>query len=365
MRLAWLLQLFLFTFAVDAFATPTADQRDIPPELERSIEARIAAGHVPGMIIGIVDAAGKRYYSFGRVSLEDDESPAKDTIYEIGSVGKTFTATLLADMVLADEVGMADPVEQYLPDNVSMPRFEGDSITLEDLATHRSSLPRMPSNFDPDDPLNPFADYSVAELYDFLNNHQLKSRPGTERLYSNVGFGLLGHVLAMEAGQSYGDLIATRITEPLGMSDTAIALSDQQRQRFAPPYALKNGELIPVKNWDVPTLAGAGALRSSAADMLRYLAAELGLLSNHPLKQVMALTQSGDPSSDSASALGWSVSGSDQRRIYAHNGGTGGYRTFAAFVPSENRGLVVLSNSSVSVDDVGIRLLVESFPLSY
>lgn len=164
-------------------------------ELQTSIERRIAAGIHPGIIIGIVDEAGYHYYSFGQVEMGSDPKPDQDTIYEIGSIGKTFTGTLLADMVVSGQVNLDDPAQTLLPEKVTMPDYKGQPITLEHLATHRSSLPRMPSNFKPDNPLNPFADYELADLYSFLNSYQLDHPPGTQRLYSNVGFGLLGHLL--------------------------------------------------------------------------------------------------------------------------------------------------------------------------
>lgn len=353
----------LILLAFSSAGWPDADISDV---LRASIEKRISVGHYPGIVIGIVDEAGPRYYGFGRVEPGGTAVPDKDTIYEIGSIGKTFAATVLADMVVKGEVSLNDPVQAYLPEPVSMPRFEDRPITLEHLTTHGSGLPRMPSNFAPADPLNPFADYGVQDLYDYLNAEELTVAPGSRRLYSNVGFGLLGHVLSLSAGRSYEELIRERITQPLAMASTEMRLGRALEKRLAPPYALEEGELVGSKNWDVPVLAGAGGQRSSTADMLRYLAAQLGLIDENPLGKAMGLSQ--EPRGKFTGAgigLAWSIGGSEERPIYAHNGGTGGYRTFAGFVPSEKFGVIVMTNSTASVDDIGVHLLVDSFPLEY
>lgn len=354
----------LILFTAQASVIEAAEQ-NLPRELQASIERRIDAGKHPGIIIGIVDEAGFRYYGFGQVAPGSGISPDQDTIYEIGSIGKTFTGTLLADMVVSGDLKLDDPAQTLLPDGVTMPDFNGQPITLEHLATHRSSLPRMPTNFRPANPLNPFADYQLSDLYSFLASYQLEHAPGSERLYSNVGFGLLGHLLSLKSGSSYEELVQSRITAPLGMDSTAITLNATQQQRFAPPYAYHEGSLVAVEHWDVPTLAGAGALRSSAEDMLKYLAANLGLLKENPLADVMTIAQTPRDAAGALMGLGWSISGSEEHLIYAHNGGTGGFRSFAGFIPSKRFGVIVMTNSTASVDDIGVYLLVDSYPLSY
>src|SRR5262249_16826226 len=125
----------------------------------------------------------------------------------------------------------------------------------------------------PKDPTNPHAGYSVDDLYEFLSGYELRRDPGSEFEYSNLGAGLLGHLLAYRAGTDYESLIRSRITEPFGMPDTSITLSSSMKQRVATGH---NSILAPVANWDSLTLAGAGALRSSANDMLTFLEGFLG-----------------------------------------------------------------------------------------
>jgi len=226
-----------------------------------------------GIVVGVIEPAGRRVVACGNLASGDPRPLDGDTIFEIGSISKVFTSLLLADMVHGKEVALDDPAAKYLPENVKMPERSGKSITLHDLSTHTSGLPRLPGNLKLKDPRNPYADYSVDDLYWFLSSYELPRDPGVEFEYSNLGGGLLGHLLARHAGTDYENLIKTRITEPLGMTDTGITLSPSMRQRMATGHTAM---LAPTANWDLPTLAGAGALRSSANDILTFLEAFLG-----------------------------------------------------------------------------------------
>ncbi len=286
-------------------------------------------------------------------------------MFEIGSATKVFTSLLLADMVQRGEVALDDPVVKYLPASVKMPQRNGRSITLVDLATHTSGLPRMPTNFTPKDNANPYADYSVEQLYQFLSGYQLTRDIDSQYEYSNLGGGLLGHVLARRAGTDYETLVRSRICDPLGMKDTRITLTPEMKARLAVGH---NQALESVENWDLPTLAGAGALRSTANDLLKFLAANLGYTKS-PLAPAMAamLTvrrPTGQPGLEVA--LAWHIYTVNGKEIVWHNGGTGGYRSFMGFDPKARIGVAALSNAStaVGVDDIGRHLLDASVPLA-
>ena len=226
-----------------------------------------------GIVVGVIEPSGRRVVAYGNLAKGDPRTLDGDTIFEIGSITKVFTSLLLADMVNRKEVTLDDPAAKCLPESVKMPERSGKSITLHDLSTHSSGLPRLPSNLKPKDLRNPYADYSVDDLYQFLSGYTLPRDPGSELEYSNLGAGLLGHLLACRAGTDYESLIRIRITQPLGMPDTGITLSSSMKQRMATGHTAM---LAPAANWDLPTLAGAGALRSSANDMLTFLEAFLG-----------------------------------------------------------------------------------------
>ncbi len=216
----------------------------------------------------------------------------------------------------------------------------------------------MPNNFHPKDPNNPYADYSVQQMYDFISSYQLTRDIGSQYEYSNLGVGLLGHVLSLRAGISYEALVRSRICDPLGMANTRVTLTGEMKARLAVGHS---EGLAPVENWDLPTLAGAGALRSTANDMLTFLAANLGYVET-PLAQDMAdeisiRRPTTIPNTEIAYA--WHIQTKDGVSVIWHNGGTGGYRTFMGFDPKSRVGVVALSNISTpaGVDDIGLHLL--------
>ena len=316
-----------------------------------------------GIVVGVIEPNGRRIVAHGHLANGDSRVVDGNTIFEIGSVSKVFTSLLLADMVTRNEVALDDPAAKYLPEQVRLPERGGKSITLLDLSTHTSGLPSLPSNLKPKDPRNPYADFSVNDLYQFLSGYTLPRDPGSEFEYSNLGAGLLGHILASRVGTDYESVIRIRITEPLGMPDTRIALSSSMQQRMATGH---NAMLAPVANWHLPTLAGAGALRSSANDMLTLLEAFLGYQESPLAPSMKAMFDVRRPFGKRDIALGWTISSVHGREIAAHDGGTGGFRSWIGCHPKERVGVVVLSNAftSIGVFDIGIHLLDPKWPLA-
>ena len=328
----------------------------------RIIKQRVEEQRSKGIVIGLLEPDGRtRIVAYGDAG---QGRPPLDgnTVFEIGSITKVFTGILLADMVSKGEVKLDDPVQKYLPDGVRMPERNSASITLAHLAEQNSGLPRIPLNMRPKDAANPYSDYTVPQMYEFLSSYELPRAPGERYEYSNLGVGLLGHVLALRAGQSYEDLVRTRILEPLAMANTAITLTQPMREHLALGHNLR-GEV--VANWDLPTLAGAGALRSNAHDMLAFLAANTNT-SDGPLGTALALAQrERAPAGSMRIGLNWHIMHAGADTIVWHNGGTGGYRTFAGFIPGKRTAVVVLTNSGgQGADDVGFHLLNRSLPLA-
>jgi CubicO group peptidase (beta-lactamase class C family) len=327
------------------------------------ISARVDAARFAGVAVGVVGRDGaRRTVAYGPSAGVQPFDAA--TVFEIGSITKTFTTAILADMVTRGEVSLADPVAKLLPPGTVVPSRDGREITLLDLATQTSGLPSVPANFAPKDRANPWADYSPPQLYDFLKSYQLTRSIGEKYEYSNVGMGLLGFALAQRAGMSYEALVTARVLAPLKMSDTRITLSPAMQRRLAPGHAPDGSE---VKNWDLVTLAGAGALRSTVDDMLTYIRANADS-SSTPLGATLAMTHgqrhaAGSPAV--AIGLGWHRLRTPAGNVVVwHNGGTGGYRSFTGYSEKTGEGIVVLANTANSVDDIGLHLLDASFPLS-
>ena len=335
-------------------------------DIRKILADRIDRDHQSvGIVVGVIDSTGRRVITHGSLDKNHPRPLDGNTLFELGSITKVFTSLLLSDMVQRGEVSLTDPVAKYLPPDVKIPQRDGHQITLQDLATHTSGLPRLPSNLAPKDPANPYADYSVEQLYQFLSGYQLPRDIGSQYEYSNLGGGLLGHALARRAGVDYETLVKTRICDPLGMKSTAVTLSPDMKTRFAVGH---NQAQDAVPYWDLPTLAGAGALRSTANDMLTFLAANLGYTKS-PLAPAMAAMLSVRRPTGIGGldiALGWHIVTKDGREIVWHNGGTGGFRTFIGFDPKNRIGVVALSNASttIGVDDIGRHLLDATFPLT-
>jgi CubicO group peptidase (beta-lactamase class C family) len=247
-------------------------------------------------------------------------------------------------MVEQGLVRLDQSVQSLLPGTVIVSKKGDRFITLLDLVTHTSGLPMVPDNHKPKDKANPYADYKVEQLYDFLSRYALTREPGKKYEYSNLGIGLLGHVLALRAGMSYEELLKRHICERLGLKQTTITLTEEQQKRFAQGYDV-NGK--PTPHWANPTLAGSGALRSSVNDLLHFLRANIDP-SGTSLET--ALRASHVPQFERPNAprltMAWQFSRIGSGYALGHPGQTGGFRSFAIFDPKFKIGVVVLANSS-------------------
>jgi D-alanyl-D-alanine-carboxypeptidase/D-alanyl-D-alanine-endopeptidase len=321
-----------------------------------------------GVVVGVVNRRGTHTFSYGETVLGNGNGPDGDTLFEIGSVTKTFTALLLADMVEKGILNLEDPIEDFLPDSVKVPSFGGRKITLLDLATHTSGLPRLPSNMhvfqEPDDP-NPYANYTVDMLYEFLSNYSLRREPGTEFEYSNLGVGLLGHILELVTGTDYETLVLERICKPLGMDSTRITLTSEESQRVAQGYDTYGN---PTCNWDFDVLAPCGALRSTVNDLNKYVSANLGLLETN-LSAAIALTHAAFRENNTLNpewAIGltwykfetdWDFPDTEEMDVIYHGGDTYGYSCYVGFIEEEKIGVIVLSNTQAYTRLPGLEIL--------
>jgi CubicO group peptidase (beta-lactamase class C family) len=331
-------------------------------DLTTLIQTRIEEGRATGIVLGVLEADGTTRIVWSGEAGPEAKPLGTRSVFEIGSITKVFTGILLADMVAKGEVAYSDPVSKYLPDSATMPTRDGQEITLLDLAVHHSGLPRMPSNFAPADPTNPFADYTPELMFEFLSGHELERDIGASYEYSNIGVGLLGYVLAGVAGGSYEEVIRERILMPLGMSMSGITLEGELAEWMANGHD-QQGNIVPL--WDIPTLAGAGAIRSDVGDMLTFLAANTGepqsdlekaMRESHTLREEI--------SEQMGVGLNWHIRKVGEESVVWHNGGTAGFRTFAGFDPRTGVGAVVLTNSGHGADDIGFHLINAGVPLT-
>ena len=287
------------------------------------------------------------------------------SIFEIGSITKVFTATLLADMAREGLVALDDPVQRWLPEGVELPR-KGRAITLQDLSTHRSGLPGLPKGLllpaITRDRGDPYARVDPARLEAAIPRTRPRREPGERMRYSNYAVGLLGWLLARRAGTSYERLVRSRLCEPLGLPDTWVQTPVADRGRVATPHDRWGRE---SGHWHLAALAGAGGLRSTAADLLAFLA--LHASGEGPLGEAARETQR--PRADAGRAklgLGWFIFAAGTRLpvrrlpadVLLHEGGTGGFRAFAAVVPATGTSVVVLANQARDVTRLGMQVLL-------
>jgi serine-type D-Ala-D-Ala carboxypeptidase/endopeptidase len=320
-------------------------------DIDAILRGHLDKGRGTAIIAALVDETGLRMHAHG---LTEEGGPPVDgdTVFEIGSITKVFTALLLAEMARKREVGFHDPIAKLLPPSIEAPR--GNDITLLHLARHTAGLARLPGNLAVTDPADPYAGYSVDKAFEEIAQYRGRRAVGTRYSYSNYGFGLLGSLLARRSATDYASLVRTRVLEPLGMTSTSVEIDP--RKSNARGHGSGNK---PVPYWHIPGLEGAGALRSTANDMARFVRAQLGL-DETPLLQAMRAThetREDRQAPDLESGLGWIHTDIGGKRYLWHNGGTGGFRSFIALDPKARRGVVLLSNGNASVDEAGMYLI--------
>lgn len=329
------------------------DSADVQVMLRYLVEDR----ETPGIVLGWIDADGTpRIASYGS-SGPDSPPLTTESVFEVGSITKVFTAVLLADAVSRGEVSLDDPVSKHL--GVRVPSRNGREITLLDIATHRSSLPRMADDMG-SSPTNPYPQYSIQQLLDFISRHELSRDIGSQYEYSNIAVALLGEALARAAGKPYQELLRERVLEPLGMTSTGFSMDEFPRHRT---QGHGPGGVMPYRGWT--ELPAMGALRTTAGDLLKFLAANLREPRTH-LDSVMRMTWSegrGPVSAGVEIGLLWNIRTFGDRQIVLHGGSTAGYDSQIAFEPARGTAVVRLANALPFDDDIEIDLLRRGRPL--
>jgi D-alanyl-D-alanine-carboxypeptidase/D-alanyl-D-alanine-endopeptidase len=324
------------------------DPDEVKPLLVQLVDVEKRA---PGIVVGMIaeDPQERWVVGYGRLSATDDRVPDGDTVYEIGSITKVFTGILLAQAVLNGEVKLDDPISVVLPEGVTAPEYEGRSITLLDLATHTSGLKR-----------DVFGLQDFEQMCAVLSGYVLAHEPGSSYGYSNFGMGLLGNLLVRSAGVAdYEALLLERICRPLGLDSTRVLLTAEMESRLAPPHTRS---LAPARPLNYPAYAGAGMIRSTANDLLTFVAANMGLTETElqPALKLANTPQRPSVGKDTI-GLGWQVSANTG--FHYHGGRTNGFYSYLAWDPERKFGVVVLANVQVDVDYV-VRLIIGRMPFA-
>lgn len=356
------LQTFLFREFVDETqkktkaATNNPLASDLDKQVDKAVQPYISLAAATGLSIGILKNGQTYFYGYGETEKGNGRLPQANTIFEIGSISKTFTAILLADAVNNGRIRLDDPVSKYLPDSISPLQFGGTAVTIGMLSNHTSAIPRMPENFDQyvRDPLNPYLQYGERQLLSFYKHLSLTRKPGSQYEYSNLAVATLGMILGKMYKKDFEQLVREKITGPLKMDDTRQRLGKTDSARFAKGYNEQgkyNGQ------WDFQVFAPAGALRSTARDMLLYARANLGEAPAALLKAIQLTHRKTFTDGKNTTALGWHYIRPGADEVLFHNGGTGGYRSYLAMHPSKKFAVVILSNTAIGTEGIGTALM--------
>jgi CubicO group peptidase (beta-lactamase class C family) len=338
------------------YAVPTTNP--LQSAQDKKVDS-IAKGYIMklntvGMCIGVLKDGVMTTYGYGETAKGNKKIPDQNTIFEIGSVSKTFTATLLAYYAEQHKVVADYPITKYLPDSVAK-NVNLSVISLMMLSNHTSGLPRMPDNWAATikDSLNPLKDYKRKDLFSYAKMAKLEGIPGQTYAYSNLGAGMLGAILERVSGKSYEQMVKQVICEPLKMTSTEQHLTPDQKARFVSVYNDK-GEA--VKAWDLDALAGAGGLRSTIHDMLLFAQANMSK-KDDALSKAMRQTQKITYDKKPTMGMAWMQEMLGNTPYYWHNGATGGCYSYIAFIPEKGIAVVVLTNSAEDVDPTGDAIL--------
>jgi D-alanyl-D-alanine-carboxypeptidase/D-alanyl-D-alanine-endopeptidase len=309
------------------------------------------------MVVGLVDEQASKVFGAGQLDNGTTNAVGANSVFFIGSVSKTFTALLLQDMAERGEVHLDDPVANYLPKSVTVPTYHGKEITLLNLATHTAGFPHDPNNMSGADTKQQFETYTIEKMYAYLSQFTLRREPGTEFEYSNLGMSLLGHALARRAGTNFEALLLNRICGPLHMEETRIVPTPEMRLRLAMGHEASGGLSPP---WQLDAYAPAGAVHSTANDLLKYVSAQAGLTQSS-LTPAINKTHvfrykdtNGNPGGTDKTFFGniampWMDRGLPPRpgmELLGHAGGAGSYHAWVGFDTKQRRGVVVLSTSA-------------------
>jgi CubicO group peptidase (beta-lactamase class C family) len=315
----------------------------------------IKKGNTIGIAVGIFENGQSHVYGYGETAKDNQLIPDGNSLFEIGSITKTFTATLLAWFVQQGKIHPDDPVNKYLPDSVVNLQYNGKQVTIRSLANHSSGLPRLPGDLlSKSDPANPYRNYDDSRMFSFLAHFKPFREPGTQYEYSNLAMGLLGVILERISGKPYEQLLKEIICDPLQMKNTRIALQNEDSSKLALGYNL---QLQPAHSWEFQALSGAGAIRSSINDMLLYARAQVSQ-GNDALQKAIQLThQLTFEYGQNKVGLGWHIFTIDGKNYLAHDGQTGGYCSSMIFNPSSGKAVVILTNASVAPGQLSVNLI--------
>ena len=349
----WLILLIFCSFLVSAHISQT---------VKDEIDARIKHQFNPSIVLAVFANNQIEYYIQGFQDIEKSIKAGENSVYEIGSISKTFTALLLAQMVTDNKLKLDDAVDQYWDQykpNTEIKDKQGKSITFRQLSTHTSGLRRLPHNLNGSGS-DPYKTYNRQQLLEAVATNNRKISTGNY-LYSNYAAGLLGETLALIEGKSYQQLLEEKIFKPLNLNNTYSGYEKTPEQLRSTGYK----DAKAVGHWGFDALAGAGSINASIKDLLEYGIAILNINNQqtNPLKESIKLVKQIHYQTDKQKiGLGWHFINKSDALL--HDGGTGGFRSILIISPKQEKVIAAITNTeSNAVTDIALHLLNEKYPM--
>ncbi|WP_126243794.1 serine hydrolase domain-containing protein [Chitinophaga rhizosphaerae] len=318
-------------------------QSPLDRKVDSLVRAAFARGECVGLMVGVIDGKKSHVYAYGETATGNGKLPTGQTLFQIGSLSKTFTGILLAAQIVRGEVKADDPISKYLPDTVRMNWFEGQPVTMLMLTNHTSAMPRWEPvmkypNFDMK---QPYRHFQLPQLYDFLNKYTPAAAPGKRYDYSNIAVGLLGELLGRNKGIGYGELLYQGILRPLKMRKTRLTASPVASRTMASGYTKEKKIQGP---WVMSAVAAAGGIESNMDDMLKYARANINPGKGELGDAIRLSHQQTFAGSNAIIGMGWHISRVPGHTIVQHGGQTGGYNAYIGVEPATRKAVIVLSN---------------------
>ena len=341
--------------------TDNALSTELDNKIESIVQPFMFDSKTIGLSIGVLKDGNAYFYNYGETKKGNGKIPSSKDLYEIGSITKTFTGLLLAKAVIEKKMALNDPVNKYLPKDIPIIKFGNDTLRIVHLSNHTSGLPPLPENFGPvADAMNPYKNYDDAKLYSYLKVAKLFRKPGEKYEYCNLAAGLLGNILERVYKMPYEKLVKKYVCTAAGLSDTKQFLTKTDSVLFVQGY---NENILPNGQWDFKALAAAGCLRSNTMDMLKYAKfnapPEVDTMPYLPV-MLYAMNLSHEPTfKDGQQQIGlnWFIQNWGWGNVLFHGGQTGGYKSFLAINPKTKNAVVILANTAISNDEIGIKIL--------
>ena len=326
---------------------PLKDTFDIA--IDKTVRKYFRNKNAAGLSLGVIKGKKITVYNYGESKKGSRQLPTANTYYEIGSITKTFTGTILAEAVLENKLRLNDDIRKFLKGSYDNLQYQGQPIQVVHLSNHTSGLPGLPGDFFnqvPYDAMNPYRNYNAQKFWNALRLIKLDNLPGTNQSYSNYGVSLLGFILENVYKIDYETLVRKFITNPLKMWDTKLSLNNTEMKRFA-EGTNKYGK--PTSHWDIGPFSAAGGLRSTINDMMKYLQYQIA----EKNKAVLLSHQLTRGSYEDGNGLNWFIAKTlSGIKKYHHDGGTGGFRTMIMVLPELKSGYVLLTNSEIEISSL-------------